>query len=162
MDLRTRSKCILVPVDDKENCVRAFDWYMENYGLDNQQMIFLHVYNSLDDVKQCASDSDSEEVAEMRVDDMKNVLNAAKEQARAMLATFEDTCKKYKIPFKTRYELGSPGEAICHVAKEEQVTCILLGNRGLGAFRRRILGSVSDHVVHHSKVPVIIVPPKEH
>lgn len=25
MDLRTRSKCILVPVDDKENCVRAFD-----------------------------------------------------------------------------------------------------------------------------------------
>lgn len=67
-----------------------------------------------------------------------------------------------QIPFKTRYELGSPGEAICHVAKEEQVTCILLGNRGLGAFRRRILGSVSDHVVHHSKVPVIIVPPKEH
>jgi len=68
----------------------------------------------------------------------------------------------FQIPCKTRVELGSPGEAICQVAKDEQVTCILLGNRGLGAFRRTILGSVSDHVVHHSRVPVIIVPPKEH
>lgn len=65
-----------------------------------------------------------------------------------------------QISFKTRIEFGSPGEAICEVARDEQVTCILLGNRGLGAFRRRILGSVSDHVVHHSKIPVIIVPPK--
>jgi len=162
MDEKPHSKCILVPIDEKEHCVRAFDWYLENYRSDKQQIILLHVYNSLDNVKQCCSDSDSEDVSDMREDDMKNVFNAAKEQARVMMEKFEEKCKKLKIPCKTRVELGSPGEAICQVAKDEQVTCILLGNRGLGAFRRTILGSVSDHVVHHSRVPVIIVPPKEH
>ena len=72
------------------------------------------------------------------------------------------TVCSFQIPFKTRIELGSPGDAICKVAKDENVTCIVLGNRGLGAFRRTILGSVSDHVVHHSRVPVLLVPPKTH
>ena len=34
--------------------------YLENYRSDKQQIILLHVYNSLDNVKQCGSDSDSE------------------------------------------------------------------------------------------------------
>lgn len=162
MDGRSQTKCILVPFDHRENCIRAFDWYLENYGTDDQQVILLHVYNSLESVQQCASDDDSDEVSDMREDDLINISNAARQQAKPMLEPFEDKCKKKKIAFKARFEFGSPGEAICQVAKDEQATCILLGNRGLGAFRRRILGSVSDHVVHHSKVPVIIVPPNEH
>lgn len=154
------SKSVLVPIDHRENCIRAFDWYLENYGSEDQRLVLLHVYSSLENVEQCASDNDSDEVTNIRDDDMKKIFKAAEQQAKAMLEPFEDKCKKKKISFKTRIEFGSPGEAICEVARDEQVTCILLGNRGLGAFRRRILGSVSDHVVHHSKIPVIIVPPK--
>lgn len=156
-----RSKSVLVPIDHRENCIRAFDWYLENYGSEDQRLVLLHVYSSLENVEQCASDNDSDEVTNIRDDDMKKIFKAAKQQAKAMLEPFEDKCNKKKISFKTRIEFGSPGEAICKVARDEQVTCILLGNRGLGAFRRRILGSVSDHVVHHSKIPVIIVPPKD-
>lgn len=160
MAVPPKSKHILVPIDDKEHCVRAFDWYLENYGPDKQHIILLHVYSSLNHVKQSSTDSDSEDISDIQEADFKNLMEAAKEQAKVMLEKFEVKCKKNKIPVKTRIELGSPGEVICKVAKEENVTCILLGNRGLGAFRRTILGSVSDHVVHHSRCPVIIVPPR--
>ena len=33
---------------------------------------------------------------------------------------------------------------------------IVMGTRGLGAIRRTILGSVSDYVLHHTKIPLVI------
>ena len=55
---------------------------------------------------------------------------------------------------------GKPGEAICELAKEKHVQIIVMGSRGLGAIRRTILGSVSDYVLHHAHIPVIIYPKK--
>jgi nucleotide-binding universal stress UspA family protein len=51
---------------------------------------------------------------------------------------------------------GSPGEFIIKVAKEEDVDMIIMGARGLGKLKKTILGSVSDHVLSKSKVPVLI------
>jgi len=55
---------------------------------------------------------------------------------------------------------GSAGEGLVQMAEEEQCDLIVMGTRGLGSIRRTILGSVSDYVLHHSKVPVIICPKK--
>ncbi|KAL9950970.1 hypothetical protein ACROYT_G043552 [Oculina patagonica] len=161
MSHHAHRKRILVPVDEKEHCVRAFDWYLENYGQERQEIILLHAYSSVVNVTQ-NSDEDSEDESTMKADELENIFKAAKKQARGMLGKFEEQCKKIGIPHRTRIELGTPGDAICKVAKEENITCIVLGNRGLGAFRRTILGSVSDHVLHHAHVPVLLVPPKEH
>jgi nucleotide-binding universal stress UspA family protein len=38
---------------------------------------------------------------------------------------------------------------------------IITGTRGMGTVRRTLLGSVSDHVLHHSHVPVIICKHKD-
>ena len=53
-----------------------------------------------------------------------------------------------------------PDHTIIEVAKEEKVDLIVIGARGLGSLRRTVLGSVSDFVVHHSPVPVTVVPPE--
>ena len=55
-------------------------------------------------------------------------------------------------------ETGPPGEMICKVAKQEGATFIVIGSRGTGTVRRTILGSVSDYVVHHAHMPVVVVP----
>ena len=33
------------------------------------------------------------------------------------------------------------------------------GTRGMGLVKRTVVGSISDYVIHHSHVPVLIVPP---
>lgn len=51
---------------------------------------------------------------------------------------------------------GRPGETIVEAAVEEHAMMIIIGTRGLGTLRRTIMGSVSDYVVHHAHVPVIV------
>lgn len=55
-------------------------------------------------------------------------------------------------------EAGPPGQEICKVAKQEGATFIVMGSRGAGTVRRTILGSVSDYVIHHAHIPVVLVP----
>lgn len=57
------------------------------------------------------------------------------------------------------HDTGSAGEVIVSYVKKERATCIVMGCRGLGKLRRTLLGSVSDYVVRHSSIPVIVVPP---
>jgi nucleotide-binding universal stress UspA family protein len=48
---------------------------------------------------------------------------------------------------------------IVEVADELDVTLVVMGSRGLAGLRSMLLGSVSDHVLHHIHRPILIVPP---
>ena len=54
-----------------------------------------------------------------------------------------------------------PGAAICECAADRGATYIVTGTRGLGKIRRTIMGSVSDYVIHHAHVPVLVVRHKD-
>ena len=43
---------------------------------------------------------------------------------------------------------------ICSVSS--YIILLISGTRGMGTIRRTILGSVSDHVVHHAHCPVLV------
>jgi nucleotide-binding universal stress UspA family protein len=61
------------------------------------------------------------------------------------------------VPVTTLVSRGSPGEAILTRAKEGNHDLIVMGSRGRGATASALLGSVSHHVLHHGRVPVLIV-----
>lgn len=52
---------------------------------------------------------------------------------------------------------GSPTQAIVEEAESWGADLIVMGSRGLGAWNRLLLGSVSSAVVHHAKCSVEIV-----
>lgn len=52
---------------------------------------------------------------------------------------------------------GSPTEVIVDEAERWRADLIVIGSRGLGAWRRMMLGSVSNAVLHHAKCSVEIV-----
>lgn len=50
---------------------------------------------------------------------------------------------------------GRPAEVLPKEA--EQADMIVVGNRGRGGFASLLLGSVTQHVVHHAPCPVVVV-----
>lgn len=58
--------------------------------------------------------------------------------------------------------VGMAGEEICRYARAGGYELIVMGRRGLGRLQEVLLGSVSEYVLRHSRVPVLIVQqPKE-
>lgn len=56
---------------------------------------------------------------------------------------------------------GSTWSTIIDVAKDRGVELIVVGARGHSGVRSLLLGSVSNGVVHHAKVPVLVLPAQE-
>jgi nucleotide-binding universal stress UspA family protein len=54
-------------------------------------------------------------------------------------------------------ESGDPAKVIVQTANKGNYDIIVMGNRGLGAVGRFLLGSVSDHVSHYANHSVLIV-----
>lgn len=52
---------------------------------------------------------------------------------------------------------GHPARALLDLAEETGVAMIVVGSRGHGGFTEALLGSVSQHVVHHARCPVVVV-----
>ncbi|MBS1262805.1 MAG: putative universal stress protein [Calditrichaeota bacterium] len=83
---------------------------------------------------------------------MKERALQARRDIEGRLARFE-----IDVPLTIEIREGHPKQEICRVAKEVGADTIVLASRGhssLGAF---ILGSVAEHVVRHSKLPVLVV-----
>ena len=68
------------------------------------------------------------------------------------------------VPAGVEYEAKLCEGQAADVLVEESAGAevLVVGSRGLGGFARLVLGSVSQHVSHHAKCPVVIVPPDEH
>ena len=70
-------------------------------------------------------------------------------------------CKEHGIESRvfTSEISESVGRTICNLVKEHTPTCVVIGQRGLGAVKRQLYNSVSEFVLHHAHIPVVIVPP---
>jgi nucleotide-binding universal stress UspA family protein len=62
----------------------------------------------------------------------------------------------------TRYVavIGKPDREILRAATRLRCDLIVMGSRGLGGFKKLVLGSTTDRIVHHAAVPVLAVRSK--
>ena len=51
---------------------------------------------------------------------------------------------------------GRPAPVLLKAAKDAEL--LVVGSRGRGEFSGMLLGSVSEHCVHHASCPVVVVP----
>ena len=61
------------------------------------------------------------------------------------------------LPLTTRLLEGDPAREILRAAREGEHDLIVMGSRGRGRVTTALLGSVSNHVMHDARVPVLIV-----
>ncbi|WP_240649058.1 universal stress protein [Anaerosphaera multitolerans] len=82
--------------------------------------------------------------------------NSSIKELQLMLNDFKNKLG-YPYSVKTFIKKGTPYKEIIKLAEEEDVDLIVMGNRGLGAFSRTMLGSVSHKVLNHTSKSVLIV-----
>ena len=66
-------------------------------------------------------------------------------------------CREAGVTYGTRSERGPVAATIDRVAREEDVTQIIMGTRGLGGVRGLLLGSVTTQLLHLADVAVALV-----
>lgn len=91
--------------------------------------------------------------AELAKVDNENIEIAKQEILDVALENLED----FAGEIKTKLRKGNPGDEILEEADEGAYDLIVMGSRGLGAFSRTILGSVSNKVLNHTKINVLTV-----
>jgi nucleotide-binding universal stress UspA family protein len=61
------------------------------------------------------------------------------------------------MSFEQKLESGDPAKKISEIAEKEDFDIIVMGGKGHGDSSRSLLGSVSNHVLHYTKDPILIV-----
>jgi nucleotide-binding universal stress UspA family protein len=74
------------------------------------------------------------------------------DSARGLAARLEP-----KLEVESHVARGQPADVL--VNESQDADLLVVGSRGLGGFKRLLLGSVSQQVAHHAACPVVIVPP---
>lgn len=78
------------------------------------------------------------------------------------LAGAEALFNEAGVPFQREIWSGVPATTLIEMAEGHGCEAIVLGARGLGVLRGALLGSVSQGVLHASKLPVTVVKHPSH
>ncbi len=67
--------------------------------------------------------------------------------------------RESKVPFRELMLEGDPCELLLTAAEAEKVDLIVVGARGTGHRHVLHVGSTTHHLVHHTRLPIVAVPP---
>jgi nucleotide-binding universal stress UspA family protein len=121
-------KKILIATDGSETANEAADFGIEMFGCSGAKIYALHVID--------------------------NTLEETGDKATSYI---EEKAKAAGLEVETRVLKGHPAERIITFAEDNEIDMIIVGSLGKSGTRRFILGSVSENVVRHAKVPVLVV-----
>lgn len=84
----------------------------------------------------------------------------AEAKGLTMLRDFTDQATTAGISTEFTQATGSPGRAICTLAKTWEADLIMVGSHGRKGIGELFLGSVSNYVMHHAPCSVLVVNAK--
>jgi len=131
---------ILVPYDNSINSKRALNRALELASITNSTITLVHViayHNAMAKIV--------EPYKETMIGHVNKFFKVIEENAK----------KNIKIDKKILY--GNPSEEIIDLMKKKKFDLVVMGKRGTTKITGPTLGSVSNALVQHSKIPVMIV-----
>jgi len=139
--IRNKIKKILVPMDGSKNSFRGLDmaiYLARQCGSTVTGLFVMPIY--------------PRSFVPIRFD-KKYLTKAAKE----FMKRAKQHAAQNGIVFAGKAIIGKESSEIVDFAKKNKFDIIVIGARGLGSVKEVFLGSVSNTVVHKSRVPVLVV-----
>jgi nucleotide-binding universal stress UspA family protein len=81
-------------------------------------------------------------------------------EASAYLDKVTEALQEKGLDTESVVLLGSPGDVIINYANENNTGLIAMATHGRSGLGRAVFGSVADHVVRESEIPILIIRPQ--
>jgi len=133
---------ILVPLDGSANSTRGLDKAIEIAKGSNAEITGFYVFQL-------------PIVAGIRY--TQKMKDEAQRKAVKAIGPAMNRVKKAGATFKYKTGGGNAGSEIVSFAQKGKFDMIVIGARGVGGAREVFLGSTSNHVMHKTKIPVLVV-----
>lgn len=134
---------IVLATDGSDHAERALGYARDLALRDGAEVIVVHAFEPIPGYLGVETKS---EVAARHVSAGREIADQAREQLMDA-----------GVDVEAEVLQGPPAEAILRVAEGRGADLIVMGTRGRGSLTSLLLGSVSHHVLAHSKVPVMVV-----
>jgi len=131
---------ILIPVDGSDEATRAARRGLDLARRFDAAVDILHV------IDRRSSTRTSDEQAHLR------------ERGEEIVAEIESLAADLDQPVTTTVTDGSPAARIARLAADYETGLIVIGRQGITGLGKRLLGGVTEGVLHRSDVPVLVVP----
>lgn len=145
MSLKDRNNTVLIAIDGSDNSEYAARFYADYIHKTGVQVHLV-----------CAMEI-SASVCNTNPTELEQMLAEGKANAEAVIDKFKSILKPIGVlPSHAIPAGGDPWQNICTEAEKQKVYMIVIGSRGLSKVQQTLLGSVSDSVIHHANVPVLV------
>lgn len=139
-------KQILIATDGSETAKEAADFGIELVGCTGAKVYALYVI-------------DTTPYRSVPLDKIwsKEVLNEFEKAGHEATSYIEKIGNAVGVEVESRVLRGHPAEKILGFAEDNNMDMIIVGSLGKGGYEKVVLGSVSEKIVRHAKVPVLVV-----
>jgi nucleotide-binding universal stress UspA family protein len=139
-------KKILFPTDFSDVSLKAVKYIKQLKGAGAQEVIVLHVID------------EKELLVLSRIPDQYLKITTLMEKEIAKeLAVVETDMAAEGFSVKLKVKTGKPFTEIMMTATEEKVSIIVVGSHGKSNIGEMLMGSVSENVIRHAKVPLLVI-----
>ena len=143
------SRQILIATDGSETANEAADFGIEMVGCSGAKVYAVYVI-------------DTTPYRSVPLDKIwsKEVLDEFEQAGHEATSYVEKIGKAAGVEVESKVLKGHPAEKIVSFAEDNKIDMIIMGSLGKGGYERVVLGSVSEKVLRHAKIPVLIVREK--
>jgi nucleotide-binding universal stress UspA family protein len=140
---------ILIATDGSETANEAADFGIEMVGCSGAKVYAIYVI-------------DTTPYRSVSLDKIwsKETLEEFERAGHEATSYIEKIGKAAGIEVESRVLRGNPAEKIISFAEDNNIDMIIVGSLGKGGYERLVLGSVSEKIVRHAKIPVLVVREK--
>jgi len=138
---------LLLPVDGSDNALRAV-----KHALDSQTWYREPPeYHLLNVQSPIASGAVKMFISQQQLDAY------YQEEGAMQLQAARDLLQSAGVTFHAKIIVGEIESSVKRYAKEQAMSVIVMGTRGMGAVRNMVLGSIAAKIIYSAELPVLLI-----
>jgi nucleotide-binding universal stress UspA family protein len=148
---------IVVPLDGTDAAARALPYAVELARRFGATLVLVDVVPTRDATLALAADIASGAMTDPTL--IAAEVSARETAARGYITAVAEDLAGKGLQVSTVIGQGEEGPGVVDVARRAGADLIVLAAHGHGPLGRLVFGNVTESVLHHSPVPVLVVPP---